>query len=230
MTTPGRVEHLLTAAATDALTPAEAAELEQLASTRPEVRAELDALLATRARLDAWAADGGAWVLPESSERLDRAVASLAHGSGRGARRRTVPLLVAAAVALVALGSLGTVGVQGWLADDPVVGPPGTLGAMERLEPRQGDSPLPARVDAAFVAHTWGTEAVLDVRGTEPGEVYAVYVVDAAGREVEAGAFLGSTVEVHCRMNAAVLRDDVVGLRVADAQGRTVAQASAPTV
>lgn len=243
MTTPERLEQLLAAAATDALGPEEARELDALLAARPDVRAELDALRATRDRLDSWAGADARWEDARPSPGLDDAVSRIGGvapvptdptvraGSRRAPARRFAPALLAAAVTLVAVGSLGTLGVQRLLQDGPVEGPPGTLGAVEPLETRAGDeSPLPGRVEASFVAHTWGTEAVLDVTGTEPGATYAVYVVDEQGEEVEAGAFLGSSVEVHCRMNAAVLRDDVVGLRIADERGRTVAEATAPAL
>ncbi len=232
MTTHDRIEYLLTAAATDAITEAESHELELLAAARPEVRAELEGLRSTLARLDTWAAGAGSWMAPEPSDRLDRAVARLGReaGSQSGRRRSTSPRLVAAAVALVAAGSLGTLGLQALKAEQTVQGPPGTLGAVEPLSPAQGDSAVPGRVEASFIAHTWGTEAVLDVAGTRPGAVYDVYVLDRAGREVPAGAFLGSRVTVHCRMNAAVLREDVSGLRITDADGAVVASAQAPLV
>lgn len=232
-----RLEQLLAAAATDSLEPSEAAELETLLVARPEARAELDALRSAVDELEGWRYSGGAWSEVSPSPRLDDAVAGIgsvadADSAGPGAARPRRRLgLVAAAVALVATGSVATLGVQAATQDGPVEGPPGTLGAVERLAPTtSADSPLPGRVDAAFVAHTWGTEAVLDVAGTRPGEVYRVYVVDERGRDVEAGAFLGSTVEIHCRMNAAVMREDVTGLRIADASGTTVATASAPRV
>lgn len=239
MTTPQeRIDQLLAAAATGDLDEAEAAELEALVAERPELRAELDALRSAVGTLDEWALAGGAWSDVPPSTALDAAIGRIgATGAApvapaprpRSSRRRLG--LVAAAVALVAAGSATTLGVQAVLGDGTVEGPPGTLGAVERLTPSVSDeSPLPGRVDAAFVAHTWGTEAVLDVAGTRPGAVYVVYVVDEQGRDVEAGAFLGSAVEVHCRMNAAVLREDVAGLRVADASGVTVATASAPTL
>lgn len=239
MTTPqDRIDQLLAAAATGDLDEVEAAELESALAERPELRAELDALRGTVGALDDWALAGGAWSDVPSSTGLDAAVGRIgATGATpvtptsrpRTSRRRLG--LAAAAVALVAAGSATTLGVQAVVDDGTVEGPPGTLGAVERLTPSvSDDSPLPGRVDAAFVAHTWGTEAVLDVTGTRPGAVYVVYVVDEQGRDVEAGAFLGSAVEVHCRMNAAVLREDVAGLRVADASGVTVATATAPTL
>lgn len=243
MTTPERLEQLLAAAATDALGPEEARKLDALLAARPDLQAELEALRATRGSLDRWAASGARWEDVRPSPGLDDAVSRIGgvalvpadvtvHArSRRASSRRWLPALLAAAVTLVVVGSLGTLGVQRLLQDGPVEGPPGTLGAVEPLETRASDeSPLQGRVEASFVAHTWGTEAVLDVAGTEPGATYAVYVVDEQGAEVEAGAFLGSSVEVHCRMTAAVLRDDVVGLRITDERGRTVAEASAPAL
>jgi hypothetical protein len=237
MTTPERLEVLLAAAATDALGPEEARELDAVLAGRPDLRAELEALRGVRDRVDRWAGTAARWEDVDPSPDLDDAVARLGASSstseaGSGgatvSRPRLRPALLAAAVALVAVGSLGTLGVQQLVRDQPVEGPPGTLGAVEPLSPVDGDSALPARVEASFVAHTWGTEAVLDVGGTRPGALYEVFVLDESGRAVPAGAFLGSSVPVRCRMNAAVLREDVVGLRITDATGATVAQADAP--
>ncbi len=239
MTTPHRREQLLAAAATGALDAVEQVELDALLREDPQAREELAALRADVGRLDAWHAPAGeGWLAAEPSVALDARVASVA-GAGpsgsdqlggrptRGGRRGR---LVLAAALLVLAGSGATLAVQSLTSERPVQGPPGTLGAVETLAPVRGDSREPADVQAAFVAHTWGTEAVLDVRSTRPGAAYAVYVVDESGREVEAGGFLGSQVEVHCRVNAAVARQDVSGLRIVDARGATVALARAPRV
>lgn len=240
MTTSDRREQLLAAAATGALDADEQAELDALLRADPQAREELEALRRDVEGLGAWRApDGEGWLDAEPSQRLDARVASLgvAATSGRASGGRATAAvgrrrgrLVLAAALLVLAGSGGTLALQAVTGERPVEGPPGTLGAVETLAPVRGDSREPADVQAAFVAHTWGTEAVLDVRRTRPGAAYAVYVVDEAGREVEAGGFLGSPVEVHCRVNAAVARQDVTGLRIVDARGATVARAPAPRV
>lgn len=243
-TSPERRDQLLAAAATGALGADEQAALEVLLREDPTARAELEALRADVGRLDAWHdPDATGWLSPDPSDDLAARVGRVGQpdvtprGPGRlevapgeapaGGRRGRARLVLAAAL-LVLAGSGATLGVQALTADGPVQGPPGTLGAVETLRPERGDSRVPADVRAALVAHTWGTEAVLDVERTRPGAVYAVYVVDETGREVEAGGFLGSQVEVHCRVNAAVPREDVAGLRIVDARGATVARARAP--
>jgi hypothetical protein len=239
MTTPHRREQLLAAAATGTLDAVEHAELDALLRDDPRAREELEALRDDARRLDAWHAPAGeGWLVAEPSAALDARVVSVAgpgsSGSDHDGRRTTGGgrrgRLVLAAALLVLAGSGGTLAVQSLASERPVQGPPGTLGAVETLAPVRGESREPADVQAAFVAHTWGTEAVLDVRRTRPGAAYEVYVVDESGREVEAGGFLGSRVEVHCRVNAAVARQDVSGLRIVDARGATVALARAPRV
>lgn len=69
---------------------------------------------------------------------------------------------------------------------------------------------------------------MLDVDGLPVGESYDVVLVDTSGREIPAGAFLGSTVTINCRLNAAVMRDDVVGLRIERPDGSVVRSAEVP--
>ena len=107
-------------------------------------------------------------------------------------------------------------------------GPPGTLGAIEAIDLR--NEPTGTTIDADVVAHTWGTEAVLDATGLEVGATYAVILVGADGTEFSAGAMLGSAVPIHCRVNAAVMREDVVRLEIRDAEAGIVAAAELPEV
>jgi predicted anti-sigma-YlaC factor YlaD len=81
-------------------------------------------------------------------------------------------------------------------------------------------------VEAALIAHTWGTELELVVDGVEDGVTYTVSFLDEAGNRVDAGSFLGvADGPVDCRMNAALLRDDATGLVVRDATGEVVLEA-----
>jgi len=236
-----RRDELVAAAVTDDLDDAERAELDALRASDPRVQAEIDDLRAVSDRLGALAPGLGAsaWRDDEPSPALEEAVlASTARTSeasaasaGPSAPRRLG--LVAAAVALVAVGAGGALGVQQLASDAPdddlaVQGPPGTLGAVEPVAFAADDDP--ADVDAALVAHTWGTEAVLDVEGLPPGQVYDVVFLDADGSEVSAGAFLGSTVEIHCSVNAAILREDVRVLRIQLPDGTVVRSAELPAV
>jgi hypothetical protein len=153
-------------------------------------------------------------------------------GEGRGPSRW---LAAAAAAAVFAAGGTG-----GWLlgregGDDrggvvaaPVTGPPGTLGA---LEPVPVD-PVPAGVQAQaqVVAHTWGTEAVLDLSGLAREGTYEVLVVGRDGAEAGAGTFVATAGVVRCRLNAAVLRPAAARLVVRQVSGGVVLDAPLPPV
>lgn len=237
-----RRDELVAAAVTDDLDDAERAELDALRASDPRVQAEIDELRAVSDRLGALAPGLGAsaWRDDEPSPALAGAVLASTEGrtSARPSARPSAPRrrlgLVAAAVALVAVGAGGALGVQQLVSEDTpeddlaVQGPPGTLGAVEPVAFAADDDP--ADVDAALVAHTWGTEAVLDVEGLPPGQVYDVVFLDADGTEVSAGAFLGSTVEIHCSVNAAILREDVRVLRIQLPDGTVVRSAELPAV
>ncbi len=241
-----RLAELLGAAAAGQLSHGEAAELDALCAEDPGARAERDALLQLSARLDgvSWEdvvvpphlehSIAAAMAGPETDLRSGGALgAGTQHGDDaeraggvRRARRWPRRLgILAAAVALVAAGSVATLGLQA-LDDDRPAGPPGQLGAYEQVSfAPETDS---ADVQADLVAHTWGTEAVLVVDGLEDGAAYEVSFVDEAGREVSAGAFLGSDVTIDCRMNAAVLREDVRTLQIAGPDGSIVRTAALP--
>lgn len=139
--------------------------------------------------------------------------------------RRRPAVLVLAAAACVALGAgLGLV-VPAAL-DAPPSGPPGTLGATETVD--FTGEPSGARVDGELVAHTWGTETLLEIDGVEVGDDYRVVVIDLAGEEHDSGTFIGSTATVVCRMNAAVLREEVAAVEIRDSAGAPVAVAEVP--
>lgn len=227
-----RRAELVAAAVTDDLDDAERAELDALRAADPGVQVEIDELRAVADRFDALL-PGTGWRDDLPSPRLEAAVVAAAGPARPATPNRRRLGLVAAAVALVAVGAGGALGVQE-LRDDGSAqvtapeGPPGTLGAVEPVQFAADDDP--ADVDAALVAHTWGTEAVLDVTGLPPGEVYDVVFLDATGAEVSAGAFLGSVVEIHCSMNAAILREDVRALRIQRPDGTVVRSAELPAV
>ncbi|MHA7207860.1 hypothetical protein [Arthrobacter sp. MDT1-65] len=126
----------------------------------------------------------------------------------------------AVAASLLAVGALGGVGVA-HLVDQPPTGPPGTLGAVEDI--MLTETPGGARVDAELVAHTWGTETILEIDGLLPGQVYDVVLVREDGQELLSGTFLGAEQIITCRMNAAVLREDLARLQIRDAQGTIIA-------
>ena len=79
--------------------------------------------------------------------------------------------------------------------------------------------------DADLVDHTWGVEIKLNVAGLDDGATYST-TVQAEGRDYPAGEFIGvAGVEIHCNMNASVLRDDAEGFTVWDSDGRPVLRA-----
>lgn len=141
--------------------------------------------------------------------------------------RRRPAVLVLAAAACVALGAgLGLVLPS--VVDAPPSGPPGTLGAVEQVD--FTGEPTGARVEGELVAHTWGTETLLEIDGMEVGDDYRVVVIDHGGEEHDSGTFIGSTATVVCRMNAAVLREDVASVEIRRASGATLASAVVPRV
>ena len=240
MSTEERRAELLGAAVAEDLQPGEQAELDALLAGDPTARAELAELRESAALMGAL---GGTWDEPELPAGLAGRVrattveaepvpepgelaSASASGSGPAApvaRRRS--WLLAAAAACVAAGVAGTLALQA-VADAPVAGPPGTLGAVEEIDFR--GEPAGVVVEAALVAHTWGTETVLDIDGLTVGASYAVVVVAGDGTELDSGTFLGSEVPVVCRMNAALLREEVVRVEIRDAAGGVVMAADAP--
>jgi len=71
---------------------------------------------------------------------------------------------------------------------------------------------------------------VLDVVGLPTERSYRVALLDADGAEVGPGSFLGSERPVECRLDAALLREDVDRLVVLDAADDVVLSADLPTV
>ncbi|GAA1159132.1 hypothetical protein [Nesterenkonia sandarakina] len=166
-----------------------------------------------------------------------------AHGAAAPSRRRSRLRQSLALAACVALGVAGTLGVQAILdadsdAEDPdeadvlvaeePLGPPGELGSQEPVsftDPSAG-----VVVDGSLIAHTWGTETVLLIDGLPVGETFTVVLIGEDGQEIESGSFLGSEVPVDCRMNGAVLREDVARLEIRDETGGEVTAAALPDV
>ncbi|KUG59088.1 hypothetical protein [Nesterenkonia jeotgali] len=166
-----------------------------------------------------------------------------AHGAAASSRRRSRLRQSLALAACVALGVAGTLGVQaildtdsdaqdpdeagGLVAEEPL-GPPGELGSQEPVsftDPSAG-----VVVDGSLIAHTWGTETVLLIDGLPVGEAFTVVLIGEDGQEIESGSFLGSEVPVDCRMNGAVLREDVQRLEIRDETGGEVTAAALPDV
>lgn len=229
-----RIEELITASIAGELTPKEREELDHLRGEHPWIDDEISALSTIDARLRqvdlSWEEPTGIDTLRKrilsqipTTRRDVRAEATHNAPVSTRTRRRWMTPLVAAACLVV--GVAVGVGVPA-LASLPRSGPPGTLGAVEPVDVRDEVPGIDANAD--LVAHTWGTEAVLDITGLEVGETYAVVFIDADGTEFSAGEMLGSMVPIHCRLNAAVLRPDAVRLEIRDAAAEPIAVADLP--
>ncbi|GAB3264059.1 hypothetical protein GCM10027425_28800 [Alteromonas gracilis] len=168
---PREIE-LLGAALADELTAEESAELAERCAADPTLAAELEALGGTAAQvrdsgLTRWRTAGrpAPWAPP--------------------AQRRRWPQLAAAAVAAFVLGVVGTLAVTGGEERDAVAGPPGTLGAVEPID--FTGLPEGGSVQASLIAHTWGTETVLEVDGFPVGESVEVVLVTEGRAEPVVG-------------------------------------------
>lgn len=228
-----RLHELMGAAVLGSLTPAESEELEGLLDADPAARRELAELRATVAMLPPAGAGAGfdAQPSPGLEDRVVAAVADLGRpppvlvtAAPPPARTRGLAS-AAAAAALVVVAGLG-----GWAIGqrEPAspTGPPGTLGATETIS--FTGEPRGVEVDAAVVAHTWGTETVLTVDGLTQG-VYTVQVIDTDGDRVEAGTFIAAEQGVtDCRMIAALLRSDAAAILVSEADGDAVMRSQLP--
>ncbi|SDG94327.1 hypothetical protein [Microbacterium pygmaeum] len=232
-----RVAALIAAAVADELTPDEADELDDLRRTHPWLDDEIATMrdislrlavsdltwtevapsdelrerIAATTRSDAVAASSEsvpAPLSPASAPALTPQQDLPVRRDGRRPRRWITPLLGAACVAI----GLGAGLAIPSLVSTPPSGGPGTLGAVEQIDVRS--EPAGAQIDAALVAHTWGTEAVVDATGLEVGATYSVVFIGDDGTEFSAGEMLGSTVPIHCRLNAAVLREEAVRLEI----------------
>lgn len=91
-------------------------------------------------------------------------------------------------------------------------------------------APAGVTANGKLIAHTWGTEVNLVITGLAAGREYRVTIVDEVGREVSGGTFIGVTGRpIVCNLNAALLREDAVRLRIVDAGGNSVLEADLTT-
>lgn len=212
----------------------EEAELAAMAAVDPTIAAELEELggtvTALRRDVPTWQEEA-----PRAALRA-RVLDAVEQGQGQSvelavapkrrswaARTVWVPAACFVAGLAVALGGVAVTQERGTGAPD---GPPGTLGALEDVsfeEPADG-----VRIDGTLVAHTWGTETVLEIDGLPAGEGYAVVLIGADGQEYDSGTFFGSDVVIDCSMNAAVMRADVDRLEIRQDDGAVVTAASLP--
>ncbi|PPF09700.1 hypothetical protein [Rathayibacter sp. AY1A5] len=224
----GRREELLAAALAGDLSAEEAREFESLRAADPSIDRELASFGAVVDRVGAL----GRWEEAEPSPELRSRIAALAgerpeRGESLRAPRRRAVLAVAAAAALLVVGGVAGAALRS-AEERPVAGPPGTLGAVEAIafdERTEG-----VTLDGSLVAHTWGTETILRGTGFALGESYDLVLVTGSGERLPSGSFLGSSAELDCEMNAAVLRESVAAVEITDAGGALVASAALPAV
>lgn len=223
---------LAAAAAGPALGGRERAELDALLRRSPAAAAELAELRAVVAQLEPLRASGTPWEESASPGLAARVAAVGRVAAPPGRSRGRVAAFALAASALLLVGGLGGALLQGSLDEQrverAVEGPPGTLGAVEQVPVATTSSAVTAT--ASVVAHTWGTETLLDMTGLQAGQTYEVVVVDEAGAAVVAGTFIGTGGGVDCVMNAAVLRQDADRVEVLDASGAAVITSDLPPV
>lgn len=208
-----RYRELLGASLLGELQPEERAELARHLAGCPECRAESELLGETADRLGG----GGAEPPPDLEDRVvERVLGDAPETAPNAAPSRLKYVLPAAAMLVVLIGAVAVFpsvfGFDG-----------GTPGLGETEEISFSGSPQGVVPEGSVIAHTWGTEVVMEVSGLEDGEVYTVSVVRGDGSEVEGGTFIGvGANEIDCEMNAAVLRQDARAVLVTDSEGRQV--------
>ncbi|NIL84987.1 hypothetical protein RhoFasGS6_02368 [Rhodococcus fascians] len=251
---PDRRAELIAAAVGDDLDDAEADELRALAASDPTVDIEIAALRATMEQLerrgpnlpwlDSTPPPGLRERILAATQNADNTENTVApersDSSGLqpvarprfGVRNGSAGLAAAAALVGVVVGSAAVLGIDAYRSEpgEPqvvVTGPPGTLGAYEEISFTTSGPTVD--VEGGLVAHTWGTETVLEMDGISEGGPYDVVLVDRSGVDRPSGTFLGSTVTIECRMNAAVLRGDVAEIEIRGSDGVVLASAQVPS-
>lgn len=223
--TADRRAELIAAAASSDLSPGEAAELDALRLADSSIDVEIAELRAAIRALDGLHWDDSA---PGAGLR-DRVVAiDTAPVVTLAPRRRWIIGLGAAACILAGVGLGLGAGALAPSGAGPQPGAPGALGALEHVEFEGQSSDV--SIDGSLVAHTWGTETILEIDGLAAGDSYSVVLIGPGGESFDSGSFLGSSVTIDCRMNAAVERPDVDSVEIRDASGTVVAAAELPAV
>ncbi|WP_313823557.1 hypothetical protein [Citricoccus sp.] len=255
-TSDDRRAELMAAALADDLSSAERLEFERMAEADPAVRHELaemsaltdsltrgvpdwlegEPLPSLRDRVAGLAAGGGEQPVEAASHpamdvtahptanRRPRSVSRSRPRATAPRTRRRLQLMLGGAACVVA-GAAIAAAVNG-IATAPPSGPPGTLGAVEEVDFRA--EPPEVRIEGSLVAHTWGTETVMEIDGLPAEELYSLVLLAENGTEFDSGTFFGSDVRIECRMNAAVMRQDVVRVEIRDADGEVVSAADLP--
>ncbi|OZD73622.1 hypothetical protein CH272_01260 [Rhodococcus sp. 05-340-1] len=250
---PDRRAELIAAAVGDDLDDAETSELRELAAADPTIDTEIAELramtdfLGRRGPTEPWLEsptppDLRERILVATGESEEQAgiqrLGTQQFGRQRfgrqrfGRQRRSAGLAAAAAIVGVVVGSGVVLGVDAYRQDPTnpptaITGPPGTLGAYEEVA--FTTSTPSVDIEGGLVAHTWGTETVLEMDGISDRGPYEVVLVDRSGVELPSGTFLGSDITIECRMNAAVLRQDVTEIEIRTSGGAVLASAQLPT-
>jgi len=104
---------------------------------------------------------------------------------------------------------------------------PSLLAPEVPLEPIAFSEEAPGvEAEADLISHTWGTETRLVTSGLKKGQTYRVILLSEDGEEVPSGAFIGTGSEpVECNLNAALLRENAIGLVVRSANGEVMLRA-----
>ena len=233
-----RRAELIAAAVGDDLDDAETAELRELAASDPTIETEIAELrtmtntLGSRGPTEPWLE---APTAPDLRERILVATSNSQRQRfgtrPSDARRRSAGLAAAAAIVGVVVGGGVVLGVDAYRPqpENPpaaITGPPGTLGAYEEVS--FTTSAPSVDIEGGLVAHTWGTETVLEMDGISDRGPYEVVLVDRSGADRPSGTFLGSDITIECRMNAAVLRQDVTDIEIRTSGGTVLARAQLP--
>ena len=132
-------------------------------------------------------------------------------------------MLMTAAAAAAAVGAVGGAVVADTRSDEPAAAPePPT----ELLSFSASEAVVAAStVSGSTINHTWGVELLLDAIGFPVGSRYVVEYIGRDGAVVSAGGFVGSDVEIHCRCNGVLLRDEIAAIEIRDADDQLVSRA-----
>lgn len=206
---------LLGAYVVDQLTAAERVAVEAHLDGCADCRAELEQISAVLPALREIDPDAIAVAEVPSPELGERVFAQIAVEQ-RQQRRQQVARGLAAAAVLI-----GVVGFASLLRPTAPAVPVEQV-ALQVVAPS-------VEADAELIAHTWGTELILDAKGFADGAAYDLAFRRADGTVVDGGTFLGVGARpLVCRMNAAVKRADAVGFVIRDGAGRVVIEAALP--
>ncbi len=137
--------------------------------------------------------------------------------AGRQRRRRRRGWLVAAASA----AAVAVFGAGAWLG-------PGLFDSPPPSEQYTATAPAgsSAEVGVSLITRGWGTQLELSCANMPVGKEIVVYVVDASGREVPAGSWLGTASGYATVTGATALRpNEIRSVQVRTADGQVIAAA-----